>query len=64
MDETQSLESIVLASTMYALAGEIVAKQLPNVLVGSFRTYLLDQLSGIDSELVKEKGRIERADGK
>lgn len=64
VDETHSLESIALASTMYALAGEIVAKQLPNVLVGSFRTYLLDQLSGIDSELVKEKGRIERVDAK
>ncbi|OJG27904.1 hydroxyethylthiazole kinase [Enterococcus caccae] len=64
VDEKRSLESVVVASTMYALAGELVAEQLTGVAVGSFRTYLLDQLSGLDSKLVQEKAIIERIDEK
>lgn len=41
-------------------SGELVADQLTSVSVGSFRTYLLDQLSGLDSTLVQAKARIER----
>lgn len=62
VDEERSLESVVFASTFYALAGEIVGEQLTSVSVGSFRTYLLDQLSGLKSRLVQEKARVERVD--
>lgn len=58
--QESTLESVVVASAMYALAGELVAEQLTSVSVGSFRTYLLDQLSGLDSTLVQAKARIER----
>lgn len=64
VDEEHSLESVVVASAMYALAGELVAEQLPSLSVGSFRQYLLDQLSEITSKLVREKARVERSEKK
>lgn len=61
VDKNLSLESVVTASVMYALAGELVAEQLTEVSVGSFRTYLLDQLSSLDSLMVQQKANIERS---
>ncbi|MTD38036.1 hydroxyethylthiazole kinase [Erwinia sp. CPCC 100877] len=60
--EENLLESVVAASTMYALAGELVAEQLNGLAVGSFRTYLLDQLSQINETIVRQRAKIERVD--
>jgi hydroxyethylthiazole kinase len=60
--EEELLESVAAASTMYALAGELVSEQLNGLAVGSFRTYLLDQLSQITETIVRERARVERID--
>lgn len=60
LTEQPEIEQVVIASTMYALAGELVADLLPILAVGTFRTNLLDQLSQINSITVEENARIER----
>lgn len=60
VDEKRSLESIVVGSTMYALAGELVANELSSLAVGSFRTLLLDKLSKLTSIEVLRKAMIEK----
>lgn len=59
-DKNVSLESIVVGSAMYALAGELVAEQLASIAVGSFRNNLLDKLSGLNSIEVSQKAMIEK----
>jgi hydroxyethylthiazole kinase len=56
------LEHLLAGCTMYAVAGEIVAKAIQLPAVGTFRTKLLDQLSIITSEIVTEQANIERVE--
>lgn len=58
-NEDEYFEALQLAFESYAIAGEIAASQLSSCLVGSFRMKLLDELSQITDEKVKEMGKIE-----
>lgn len=60
LEEKPAIEQVVVASAMYALAGELVANTLPVLATGTFRNNLLDQLSQIDSITVAKNARIER----
>ncbi|KAF1298840.1 hydroxyethylthiazole kinase [Enterococcus sp. JM4C] len=62
LTEKPVIEQVVVASAMYALAGELVADMLPVLAVGSFRNNLLDQLSQMDTLSVQENSRIEKVD--
>ena len=60
VDPAASLEAVVMANCAYAVAGEIVAQQLTAPAVGTFRRQLLDQLSQLDQETVRQCAKIRR----
>ncbi|QMT32195.1 hydroxyethylthiazole kinase [Alysiella filiformis] len=54
----QAFEAVCEACTVYAVAGELAAKNLQNHQVGTFAWRLLDTLAGITSEQVQHMAKI------